>query len=219
MYKGAAPKFKEFGPYTYREYDSYDNLTWQDNENWQNGGAETAVNTTYNQWTEFKEDAVGNIDDKMYFVNQAAMGVWYQLRNADAWRTYITLLYSIVNDGLGRQVGDTAAFTTMKQMPFKDAESASQALCPTNKLSQEQADRIYNDPYYGLYDANNYYRWNGFLEDTIATENAAWRWECKTYFGLTFDQLDEMQANYRVYYNDQLDTATLLLPTPEEYRN
>ena len=51
----------------------------------------------------------------MYLVNQAAMGVWYQLRNADAWRTYITLLYSIVNDGLGRQVGDTAAFTQMKQ--------------------------------------------------------------------------------------------------------
>ena len=62
LYKGAAPKFMELGPYTYREHDSYDNLTWQDNINWQDGGAETAVNITYNQWTEFKEDTPGNID-------------------------------------------------------------------------------------------------------------------------------------------------------------
>lgn len=34
LYKGAAPKFMELGPYTYREYDSYDNLTWTDNNNW-----------------------------------------------------------------------------------------------------------------------------------------------------------------------------------------
>ena len=103
----------ELGPYTYREYDSYDNLDWVPNNNWKDGGAETAVNITYNQWTEFKEDTPGNIDTKMYLVNQAAMGVWYQLRNADLWRTYITLLYSIVIDGFGRQVGDTAAFTLL----------------------------------------------------------------------------------------------------------
>ena len=68
------------------------------------------MNITYNQWTEFKEDTPGNIDTKMYLVNQAAMGVWYQLRNAELWRTYITLLYSIVIDGFGRQVGDSGAF-------------------------------------------------------------------------------------------------------------
>jgi len=68
------------------------------------------VNATYNQYTEFSEDTVGNIDEKMYVLNQAAFGVWWQLNNAETWRTYITLLYSIVLDGLGRQVADTGVF-------------------------------------------------------------------------------------------------------------
>jgi hypothetical protein len=62
LFKNAAPKFKEFGPYTYREYDTFDNLTWANNTNYVNGEQETAVNATYNQYTEFKEDAMGNID-------------------------------------------------------------------------------------------------------------------------------------------------------------
>ena len=103
-----------------------------------NGELETSVNATYNQYTEFKEDTMGNIDQKMYLVNQAAMGVWYQLRNADLWRTYITLIYSIVLDGFGRQVGDTGAFTALSEQAFNSAESASSALSPTNPLTAEQ---------------------------------------------------------------------------------
>ena len=102
MYNNAAPKFKEFGPYIYSEHDSYDDLTWDNVQNWQSGNSEKAVNNTFNQWTVFKEDTVGNIDEKMYLVNQAALGVWYQLNNAPKWRTYITLIYSIVLDGFGR---------------------------------------------------------------------------------------------------------------------
>lgn len=130
------------------------------------------------------------------------MGVWYQLRNADLWRTYITLLYSIVIDGFGRQVGDTGAFTALYGMQFKNAEDASTALSPTNPLSAEQTDRLYNDPYYGLSNPDNYYHWAAFLVDTKPTEYYAWRWECKTYFGLSFDQLNEMETNFRIYYDD-----------------
>lgn len=104
-------------------------------------------------------------------------------------------------------------------MQFKSAEDASGALSPTNPLSAEQTDRLYNDPYYGLNNPDNYYHWTGFLVDTKPTEYYAWRWECKTYFGLSFDQLNEIETNFRTYYNDQLTITTDLLPSPDEYRN
>ena len=44
----------------------------------------------------------------MYLTNQAAYGVWYQQNAAKSpegqWRVWLTLLYSAVYDGLGRQV-------------------------------------------------------------------------------------------------------------------
>jgi len=119
VFKDAAPEFMEFGPYIYREYDTYDNLTWDSVHNWKKGDDEKAVNASFNQFTKFQSDEVGNIDDKMYFTNQAAFGVWYQLNSAPKWRTYITLLYSIVLDGLGRQVADTGVFEAMSTSEFK----------------------------------------------------------------------------------------------------
>ena len=103
--------------------------------NWQDGDSETAVNNTFNQWTEFQEDKVGNIDEKMYLVSQAAMGVWYQLNNAPKWRTYITLLYSIVLDGFGRQVGDTGVFQSMQINQFENNMTMNGALCPNHKFT------------------------------------------------------------------------------------
>ena len=107
------------------------------------GGYETAVNATFNQWTVFSEDKVGNIDEKMYVVNQAALGVWYQLNNAPKWRTYITLLYSIVLDGFGRQVGDTGVFEAMFANQFSSSDSMNKALCPKNLFTAAKADLIY----------------------------------------------------------------------------
>ena len=119
----------------YREHDSYENLVWDNVRNWQDGDSETAVNNTFNQWTEFQEDKVGNIDEKMYLVSQAAMGVWYQLNNAPKWRTYITLLYSIVLDGFGRQVGDTGVFQSMQMNQFANNMTMNEALCPNHKFT------------------------------------------------------------------------------------
>lgn len=37
----------------------------------------------------------------MWLVNQAAMGTWWGTKNADPWRTYMTVMYDVVNVGLG----------------------------------------------------------------------------------------------------------------------
>ena len=58
-------------------------------------------------------------------------------------------------------------------------------LLPDHPLTTAKQDIMYNDPYYGLADYNNYYHWNALLESTVATERIAWKWELKTYFDLT----------------------------------
>ena len=195
----------EFGPYIYREYDTYDNLTWDSVHNWKKGDDEKAVNASFNQFTKFQSDEVGNIDDKMYFTNQAAFGVWYQLNNAPKWRTYITLLYSIVLDGLGRQVADTGVFAAMGTSEFKTWEHMNAVLLPNAPLSDAKAQVLYDDPYYGLGDPNNYYHWNSFLSTTAPQEKIAWRWEVKTYFDLTQAQVDEIETNWNTFYSDKYD--------------
>jgi hypothetical protein len=37
-------------------------------------------------------------------VNQAALGTWYAQNNMDIWRTYLTVMYNVVNFGLGASV-------------------------------------------------------------------------------------------------------------------
>ena len=56
---------------------------------------------------------------------------------------------------------------------------------PSLNVPDDKAERMYNDPYYGLGDYNNYYHWNGFLATTDPLQRVAWRWEVKTYFDVT----------------------------------
>ena len=44
----------------------------------------------------------GNIDTKMYQINQAAQGVWWAANNSPTWRIALSVLYSVAVDGLGR---------------------------------------------------------------------------------------------------------------------
>ena len=48
--------------------------------------------------------------------------MWWNQNNTPAWRIYLTLLYSIVVDGLGNTLQDTAVFTQMRNSEFKNAD-------------------------------------------------------------------------------------------------
>ena len=105
-YKNAKPEFMEYGPYIYREFDTYNDLVY---ENLDNEIGQESLPTVYNKFVQgnnYTSDEVGNIDTPMYITNQALFGVWYQQNaaqaNATQWRVYLTLLYSAVQDGLGR---------------------------------------------------------------------------------------------------------------------
>jgi hypothetical protein len=46
----------------------------------------------------------------MWLVNQAAIGTWWGTNNADAGRVYLTVMYNVVNVGLGAGVQNLFAY-------------------------------------------------------------------------------------------------------------
>ena len=42
-------------------------------------------------------------------------------------------------------------------------------------------------------------------------------WELRSYFGLTFAQLTEMQTNWNTFYNDELQVVLDLIPSESPY--
>ena len=125
----------------------------------------------------------------MYLLNQATLATWYRVNHAAKWRNYITVLYSVVLECLGRQTLDLAVFTSIRPQ-FKGPPDINKILLPDHQASPKISDAMYIDPFYGLGNIDNYYHWNALLS---STENPlarlAWQWELKTYFALTADQV------------------------------
>ena len=46
-----------------------------------------------------------------------------------------------------------------------------------------------------------------------------WIWELRTYFQLSFDQVQEMQTNWNLFYNDDASVVLYSVPTTEPYIN
>mmetsp|Transcript_6498 Transcript_6498/g.4614 ORF Transcript_6498/g.4614 Transcript_6498/m.4614 type:complete len:122 (+) Transcript_6498:259-624(+) len=111
IYKGESPEYQEFGPYTYREWDSMTDITYGEILDYEQGINRDAASLTWNQGADYVSVSDEFFESKMYLVNQAGLGVWWAQNNSDPWRIFITLIYSIVNDGLGRQVVETGIFT------------------------------------------------------------------------------------------------------------
>ena len=68
IYSNAQPKFKEFGPFVYKESDTYANLTYTEDLKF-NGASLHGVNATFSQNITFDSDASGNIDTELYLTN------------------------------------------------------------------------------------------------------------------------------------------------------
>lgn len=154
VYKGARPEFEEYGPYIYREYDTFSNIkydqeleipgtsdpTFKDKIK----GATKAIGLTadfnmnmkYESEMEDRMDKTAQgINTKLRVANQAAFGVWWGQLQSDKWRVAIVLLYSVVND-LGRQLAETATMQLIHDGEFKNSSSNLNIfLFKTNKLS------------------------------------------------------------------------------------
>ena len=218
VYNGDAPEFMEFGPYVYREYDDYTVSKYDIAQNPATGLNESAVYANYTQNTIFVEDGDGFIDDDMYLVNPATLAGWYRLNNQPKWRTFMTLLYSVVIDTLGRQTLNFVIFNQLND-DYDNPSEINKWLMPDVQASHKIEDLMYNDPFYGLKYVNNYFHWNALLETANPEEKIAWQWELRTYFGLTSEQIDSITENYCDKYADKLKDAIEDLELQDQYEN
>jgi hypothetical protein len=72
------------------------------------GIMKAAVSGTYNQNTVFAQDSsIGSqLDTEMWLTNQAALSAWWQSNNGEQWKSYMKVLYNVVNIGLGQNMKD-----------------------------------------------------------------------------------------------------------------
>ena len=69
VYKGAKPEFMEFGPYTYREWDSYTDVSWKDLSTEISGEELPAVFMNYTKGIDFTEAGDDFMDTKLVVTN------------------------------------------------------------------------------------------------------------------------------------------------------
>lgn len=68
----------------------------------------------------------------MTLLNQAALGLWYNFNNSPKWRFVITLLYSVVNDGMGTTLINNAIFTNLFYTTINSADKFAQSYLQNN---------------------------------------------------------------------------------------
>ena len=89
---------------------------------------------------------------------------------------------------------------------------------------------MYNDPVYGLHletsdgqpDYTNYAYWQHLYpttDDLSKQSQMAWEWELRTYFNLTFNQVQEMKTNWKTYYDDNEQKVLNLIPSVAPYQD
>lgn len=130
------------------------------------GNNYSAVWTTFNEFLTFAGDETNQMDTKLWQVNQAGNGVWYQQQNTPLWRLFMTILYTDVYYGLGQSVTEQAVWQEVFGNQLKSETQINALLFPINPLSEEVQTLMYTDTYYGMNNYNNYVRYQALVNST-----------------------------------------------------
>lgn len=80
----------------------------------------------------------------------------------------------------------------MYSQKFSAEKKINDLLVHDYPVTDEQEAALYDDPYYGLSDYNNYVHWQNLMTTTDPIKlqmQVVWYWELRTYFGLSFNQV------------------------------
>jgi len=119
------------------------------------------VNAQFQQMTMFESDPTGMLNSPLWMPNQGFSSIWMALSNQPKWKQFMTALYTIVNMGLGQASRDSFVFKNMQSNYFSSAADIGNNLFSgTTVPPQAVLDVMFSDPWYGLQNPNNYFRWN-----------------------------------------------------------
>jgi hypothetical protein len=127
------------------------------------------------------------------------------MNDGEPWMCYMNLLYDMVNIGCGEMAQNSWVFPAMKTNYFPDAASIGTNLIPTNPPDATTLDYMFTDPWYGLQDPLNYFRWNQLKvtaksNTTEYNNNIAWKSELRSVFNLVWDQMQTVGNNWNNFY-------------------
>lgn len=78
---------------------------------------------------------------------------------------------------------------------------------------------LYTDPWYGLDNEDNYFTWQALRTGADPLAKLAFKSDLRTYFGLSKVQVDQMETNWNIFYDQQALIVNQLPPVSETYRN
>jgi len=101
----------------------------------------------------------------------------------------------------------TAVWQQIRSSKFKNEKKINNNFVHDYPVTDSQEEILFTDPYYGLgvldKDGNEnsltYSHWDNLLETTDPVKKQAqlvWEWEMRTYFGLSFEQVQEMKTSW-----------------------
>jgi len=163
------------------------------------------------------------MQDKMWLPNHGAISYWWEINNQPLWRTYMNILYKMVNTGCGAFMQQWTIESYIQANYLVDPASINTVLTPINNIDALTLDAMWYDPYYGLGNSENYPRWNALqnqnVNQTAIYKKLAWQAELRSYFGLSSAQVQELTKNWNGLYLSTKFFWDANIPSPVEYQN
>ena len=112
LFSNAVPLFTKNGPYIYQESDNYTDLLYNSEEN--------TVDSIFNQWTTYNASMPQDpsLNTTMWLPNMGSMATWWRQQNQEEWKTYMQVMYDVVNKWQGEYLRDLWVFTSMRYTYF-----------------------------------------------------------------------------------------------------
>ena len=109
-----------------------------------------------------------------------------------------------MHESLGTALSNYKTVERISSTVLKSERDINRYFIPDNRAHHETVKALWHDENYGLKtEALNYGYWSVLRsadEPVLRKKNLFWKWELKTYFGLSFDQIQEMERNWNTFY-------------------
>jgi hypothetical protein len=130
----------------------------------------------------------------------------------------------VVNKAMGMDFYDFVALEAMQLTYFADSTGINTYLLPNNPISDQAViDAMYNDPFYGLSNFENYAHWQSFglagTESEVLNKKLAWAVEVQFYFGLSKAQVAELALNWNSLFATTKTSQNASIPSFSTYQN
>ena len=84
---------------------------------------------------------------------------------------------------------------TMQETQFSEQRGINEYLLHGDTVDPEVEKAMFEDPWYGLNNYENYGHWNNLIyteDKDLKQKQLAWIWELRSYFGLSFSQVQSI---------------------------